>query len=114
MPPLCRGRGVARGLVGGTSIYPWGGAKPCGTLPEPPLPDDAPPDWLLAPGPVAPAPPRLPNALGLDVKVSDGFNALRDLKASDPKVQAAFKACQSTLPQRPGDGHQQTTTSSST
>jgi hypothetical protein len=38
---------------------------------------------------------------GLDVKVSDGFNALRDLKASDPKVQAAFKACQSKLPQRP-------------
>jgi hypothetical protein len=39
---------------------------------------------------------------GLDVKVSDGFNALRGLKASDPKVQAAFKACQSKLPQRPG------------
>jgi hypothetical protein len=51
---------------------------------------------------------------GLDVKVSDGFNALRDLKASDPKVQAAFKACQSKLPQRPGNGtgQQQTTTSS--
>jgi hypothetical protein len=49
---------------------------------------------------------------GLDVTVSDGFNALRDLKASDPKVQAAFKACQSKLPQRP-DGQQQTTTSSS-
>jgi hypothetical protein len=42
---------------------------------------------------------------GLDVKVADGFNALRNLKASDPKVQAAFKACQSKLPQRPsGDG----------
>jgi hypothetical protein len=38
---------------------------------------------------------------GLDVKVSDGFNALRDLKQSDPKVQAAFKSCQSKLPQRP-------------
>jgi hypothetical protein len=51
---------------------------------------------------------------GLDVKVSDGFNALRDLKASNPKVQAAFKACQSKLPQRPnGDGQQQTTTSGS-
>jgi hypothetical protein len=51
---------------------------------------------------------------GLDVKVSDGFNALRDLKASDPKVQAAFKACQPKLPQRPnGNGQQQTTTSSS-
>lgn len=51
---------------------------------------------------------------GLDVKVSDGFNALRDLKASDPKVQAAFKACQSKLPQRPnGNGNQQTTTPSS-
>jgi hypothetical protein len=48
---------------------------------------------------------------GLDVKVSDGFNALRDLKASDPKVQAAFKACQSKLPQRPsGTGQQPTTT----
>jgi hypothetical protein len=42
---------------------------------------------------------------GLDVKVSDGFNALRNLKASDPKVQAAFKTCRSKLPQRPdGDG----------
>jgi hypothetical protein len=38
---------------------------------------------------------------GLDVKVSDGFNALRDLKSSDPKVQAALKACQSKIPQRP-------------
>jgi hypothetical protein len=52
---------------------------------------------------------------GLDVKVSDGFNALRGLKASDPKVQAAFKACQSKLPQRPGGngGRPQTTTSAS-
>jgi hypothetical protein len=42
---------------------------------------------------------------GLDVKVSDGFNALRDLKASDPEVQTAFKACRSKLPQRPsGNG----------
>jgi hypothetical protein len=38
---------------------------------------------------------------GLAVKVSDGFNALRGLKQDDPKVQAAFKACQSKLPQRP-------------
>jgi hypothetical protein len=38
---------------------------------------------------------------GLDVKVSDGFNALRNLKQDDPKVQAAFKSCQSKLPQRP-------------
>jgi hypothetical protein len=48
---------------------------------------------------------------GLDVKVSDGFNALRDLKASDPEVQAAFKACRSKLPQRTSrNGRQQTTT----
>jgi hypothetical protein len=39
---------------------------------------------------------------GLDVKVSDGFNTLRGLKQDDPKVQAAFKACQPKLPQRPG------------
>jgi hypothetical protein len=54
---------------------------------------------------------------GLAVKVADGFNALRDLKQSDPKVQAAFKSCQSKLPQRPsgtGAGQQQTTTSGST
>ncbi|HET6507549.1 MAG TPA: hypothetical protein VFG42_12240 [Baekduia sp.] len=53
---------------------------------------------------------------GLDVKVSDGFNALRNLKASDPKVQAAFKTCQSKLPQRPGggNGRQQTSTTGST
>jgi hypothetical protein len=38
---------------------------------------------------------------GLDVKVSDGFNALRNLKQTDPKVQAALKSCQSKLPQRP-------------
>lgn len=38
---------------------------------------------------------------GLDVKASDGFNALRNLKQDDPKVQAALKACQSKLPQRP-------------
>jgi hypothetical protein len=38
---------------------------------------------------------------GLDVKVSDGFNALRNLKRDDAKVQAAFKACQSKLPRRP-------------
>ena len=38
---------------------------------------------------------------GLDVKVSDGFNALRNLRQSDPKVQAALRSCQSKLPQRP-------------
>jgi hypothetical protein len=38
---------------------------------------------------------------GLDVKVSDGFNALRNLKRDDTKVQAALKSCQSKLPQRP-------------
>jgi hypothetical protein len=38
---------------------------------------------------------------GLAVKVSDGFNALRDLKRDDPKVQAALKSCQSKIPQRP-------------
>jgi hypothetical protein len=38
---------------------------------------------------------------GLDVKVTDGFNALRNLKRDDPKVQAAFKTCQAKLPQRP-------------
>lgn len=46
---------------------------------------------------------------GLDVKVSDGFNALRNLKQSDPKVQAAFKTCQSKLPQRSGTGATTTT-----
>jgi hypothetical protein len=54
---------------------------------------------------------------GLNVKVSDGFNALRDLKAGDPKVQAAFKACRSKLPQRPdnpNNGRPRTTTSSNT
>jgi hypothetical protein len=51
---------------------------------------------------------------GLDIKVSDGFNALRNLKQSDPKVQAAFKTCSSKLPQRPsGNGQQPTTTSGS-
>jgi hypothetical protein len=38
---------------------------------------------------------------GLDVKAADGFNALRNLRQSDPKVQAALKSCQSKLPQRP-------------
>jgi len=38
---------------------------------------------------------------GLDVKVSDGFNALRGLKQGDPKVQAALRACQSKIPARP-------------
>jgi hypothetical protein len=46
---------------------------------------------------------------GLDVKVSDGFNALRGLKQTDPKVQAAFKACQSKLPQRAGAAASTTT-----
>jgi hypothetical protein len=49
-------------------------------------------------------------AAGLDVKVSDGFNALRNLKRDDPKVQAALKSCQSKIPQRP----QGTTTTGST
>jgi hypothetical protein len=44
---------------------------------------------------------------GLDVKVSDGFNALRDLKRDDTKVQAALKACQSKIPQRPAAPQQQ-------
>jgi hypothetical protein len=52
---------------------------------------------------------------GLDVKVADGFNALRNLKQSDPKVQAAFKACQSKLPQRPnGNGQSSPTTTTGT
>jgi hypothetical protein len=38
---------------------------------------------------------------GLDIKVSDGFNALRNLKRDDAKVQAALKTCQSKIPQRP-------------
>jgi hypothetical protein len=40
-------------------------------------------------------------AQGLDIKISDGFNALRNLKRDDPKVQAALKTCQSKIPQRP-------------
>ncbi|WCB92936.1 hypothetical protein DSM104299_01636 [Baekduia alba] len=46
---------------------------------------------------------------GLDVRVADGFNALRNLKQTDPQVQAAFKACQSKLPQRPRAGGTTTT-----
>lgn len=38
---------------------------------------------------------------GLDIKISDGFNALRNLKRDDPKVQAALKSCQSKIPARP-------------
>ena len=38
---------------------------------------------------------------GLDIKVSDGFNALRNLERDDAKVQAALKTCQSKIPQRP-------------
>jgi hypothetical protein len=38
---------------------------------------------------------------GLDIKVSDGFNALRNLKRDDTNVQAALKTCQSKIPQRP-------------
>ena len=38
---------------------------------------------------------------GLDVKIADGFNALRNLKRDDAKVQTALKACQSKIPQRP-------------
>jgi hypothetical protein len=51
---------------------------------------------------------------GLDVNVSDGFNALRNLKQDDPKVQASFKSCQSKLPQRPSSTQPPTTTSGST
>ncbi|MCW3024081.1 MAG: hypothetical protein JWR30_3403 [Conexibacter sp.] len=51
---------------------------------------------------------------GLDVKVTDGFNALRNLKRDDPKVQAALKACQSKIPQRPQGAPSQTTPSSTT
>jgi hypothetical protein len=47
---------------------------------------------------------------GLDVKVADGFNALRDLKRDDPKVQAALKTCQSKVPQRPSTPQQGATT----
>ena len=38
---------------------------------------------------------------GLDIKISDGFNALRNLKRDDAKVQAALKTCQSKIPRRP-------------
>jgi hypothetical protein len=38
---------------------------------------------------------------GLPVKVSDGFNALRNLERDDPKVQTALKSCQPKIPQRP-------------
>ena len=50
---------------------------------------------------------------GLDIKVSDGFNALRNLKRDDAKVQAALKTCQSKIPQRPSapQGTSTTTTS---
>lgn len=47
---------------------------------------------------------------GLDIKVSDGFNALRNLKRDDTKVQAALKTCQSKIPQRPTASGQQGTT----
>lgn len=50
---------------------------------------------------------------GLDVKVADGFDALRNLKRDDPKVQAALKTCQSKLPQRP-QGTGTTTTGAAT
>jgi hypothetical protein len=48
---------------------------------------------------------------GLDVKVTDGFNALRNLKRDDPKVQSALKSCQSKIPQRPQGAPSQTTPS---
>lgn len=51
---------------------------------------------------------------GLSIKVSDGFNALRNLKQDDPKVQAAFKACSSKLPQRPSSTQPPTTAGSTT
>jgi hypothetical protein len=46
---------------------------------------------------------------GLDIKVSDGFNALRNLKRDDAKVQAALKTCQSKIPTRPAAPQQQGT-----
>jgi hypothetical protein len=51
---------------------------------------------------------------GLDIKVSDGFNALRNLKRDDAKVQAALKTCQSKIPARPTALQQGTTTTSTT
>lgn len=51
---------------------------------------------------------------GLDVKVADGFNALRNLKRGDPKVQAALKSCQSKIPARPTAPQGGTTTSGTT
>jgi hypothetical protein len=47
---------------------------------------------------------------GLDIKISDGFNALRDLKRDAAKVQAALKTCQSKIPQRPAAPQQGATT----
>jgi hypothetical protein len=40
-------------------------------------------------------------AKGLAVDVKRGFNALRNLKRDDPKVQAALTACRSKLPSAP-------------
>jgi hypothetical protein len=51
---------------------------------------------------------------GLDVKLSDGFNALRNLKRDDPKVQAALKSCQSKIPQRPSAPQGTSTTATTT
>jgi hypothetical protein len=51
---------------------------------------------------------------GLDIKVSDGFNALRNLKRDDAKVQAALKTCQPKIPARPTAPQQGTTTTSTT
>jgi hypothetical protein len=51
---------------------------------------------------------------GLDVKVSDGFNALRNLKRDDPKVQAALKSCQSKIPARPAAPQGGTSTTGTT
>jgi hypothetical protein len=51
---------------------------------------------------------------GLDIKLSNGFNALRDLKRDDPKVQAALKSCQPKIPQRPSAPQGTSTTATTT
>jgi hypothetical protein len=51
---------------------------------------------------------------GLDIKVSDGFNALRNLKRDDAKVQAALKTCQPKIPQRPTAPQGTSTTATTT
>jgi hypothetical protein len=43
-------------------------------------------------------------AQGLNVDINAGFNALRGISRTDPKLQPALRACASKLPQRPGGG----------